>query len=234
MPTESNNNSGSGTKRRLRRLALYAAIATAAALIGTAAYRQYKIDRETAKLLEDFYNGAIIIGEPCDTPVCTSPEFEPALHDSTGSATIVTARRQEEPKYSWSHLETMIRDLSNENYYAAVWKVPDSTSAWVAIYDKGGKTFIRTVNPETDRYGPTTRLKRYDTGQFHVFGDKSRWYRYASRNDLVYEVKGTEKCRYHNFRMIELDTPEPVPEGEEDWENYYQDNVEDFHFFHGS
>ena len=131
--------------------------------------------------------------------------------------------KPEPPKYSWSHLEAMVRELSNENYYSSVWKVDDDTSAWMVIYEKSGRYYILKFNPETDTFGKPTRLRYYEAGQYHVWGDKSRLYKY-DRNELVYEVNGVEKARYFNRRTITLFTPEYVPDGYDDWDEYYEDN----------
>lgn len=141
--------------------------------------------------------------------------------------------KSEPPKYSWSHLETMVRDLSNEGYFASIWKVDDDTSAWMVIYQKGGRHYIRKFNPETDTYGKPTLLRYYETGKYHVWGDKSRWYNYNDGGQLIYEVNGVEKARYINPRTIDLFTPEPVPDGYEDWEDYYYDNEEDLREYYG-
>lgn len=158
-------------------------------------------------------------------------EWQPR-RDSLNALPAVEAPKQEEPKYSWSHLETMVRDLSNENYFSSIWKVEDGTSAWMVIYEKHGRHYIRKFNPETDTYGKSTRLRFYENGKYHVWGDKTRWYKY-DRDELVYEVNGVEKARYTNHRTIDLFTPEPVPDGYEDWEDYYYDNEEDLREYYG-
>ena len=146
---------------------------------------------------------------------------------------IEAARREaEKPRYSWTRLEQMIQDLSNEGYSAVMWKVQDESSAWIVLYEKGGRTYIRKVDPEKDTYGPATRLKEYDLGMWHVWGDKSRWYKYTQKNDLIYEVKGVEKERFVDFHIVDLFTPEPVPGDYEDWEDYYMDNEEDLYFYY--
>lgn len=161
-------------------------------------------------------------------------EMQQKLRDSLNSITISTEPVEEEkPKYTWSRLEIMVQDLTDEGYYASIWKVDDNTSAWMVIYQKKGKYYIRKVNPETDTYGPATRLRLYDIGKYHVYGDKSRWYKYAPHgNDLIYEVKGKERARYINYRSINLYTPEPSPDGYEDWEDYYYDHEEDIYFYY--
>jgi len=140
--------------------------------------------------------------------------------------------KSEPPKYSWSRLETMVRDLTNEGYYASVWKVNDGTSAWIVIYSKKGRYYIRKFNPETDKYGPKKRLRKYENGKYHVYCDKSSWYKYGPENDLIYEVNGVERDRFINFHTIDLFTPEPAPDGYENWEDYYNDNEEDLYFYY--
>lgn len=140
--------------------------------------------------------------------------------------------KPEQPKYTWERLETMVRDLSNEGYYAVVWKVNDGSSAWIVIYEKGGRKYIRRFNPETGKYGPVTRLKQHDLGEFYVYGDKSRWYRYGPKNDLIYEVNGVERERFGNFRLIDLYTPGDGDEDEEG-EDFYYDNEEDMYMYYG-
>lgn len=138
----------------------------------------------------------------------------------------------EQPKYTWDRLETMVRDLSNEGYYAVVWKVNDGSSAWIVIYEKGGRKYIRRFNPETGKYGSVTRLKQHDLGEFYVYGDKSRWYKYGPKNDLIYEVNGMERERFGNFRLIDLYTPGGGDEDEEG-EDFYYDNEEDMYMYYG-
>lgn len=135
-----------------------------------------------------------------------------------------------ERKFSRSRLETMVKELTREGYFADVWEVDNGTSDHVVIYEKGGKTYIRKINPETDKFGPPTRLRKYEEGVYHVYGDKTRWYKRGSgenRYDLIYEVKGVEKARYYGMTSIELDTPIPVPDGYDDWGDYYEDNEEE-------
>lgn len=159
-------------------------------------------------------------------------EVRQRWRDSVAALPKVEPPKPEPPKYSWSHLETMVRDLSNDGYYASIWKVDDGTSTWVVVYEKDGRHYIRKFNPETDKYGKPTRLRYYEVGKYHVWGDKFRWYKY-DRNELIYEVNGVEKERYTNHRTIDLFTREPVPDGYEDWEDYYYDNEEDLREYYG-
>lgn len=138
----------------------------------------------------------------------------------------------EQPKYTWDRLESMVRDLSNEGYYAVVWKVNDGSSAWIVKYKKGGREYIRRFNPETGKYGPVTRLTQHDVGEFYVYGDKSRWYKYGPQNVLIYEVNGVERERFGNFRLIDLYTPGDGDEDEEG-EDFYYDNEEDMYMYYG-
>lgn len=144
----------------------------------------------------------------------------------------LTKPEPEQPKYTWDRLESMVRDLSNEGYYAVVWKVNDGSSAWIVKYKKGGREYIRRFNPETGKYGPVTRLKQHDVGEFSVYGDKSRWYRYGPQNVLIYEVNGEERERFGNFRLIDLYTPGDGDEDEEG-EDFYYDNEEDMYMYYG-
>lgn len=151
---------------------------------------------------------------------------------------VIAMRRQieqppepERPKYTWERLETMVRDLSNEGYYATVWKVDDGSSAWIVKYEKGGREYIRRFNPETGKYGTATRLKKHNIGEFYVYGDKSRWYKYGPRNILIYEVNGVERERFGNFQLIDLYTPDS--EDDEEGEDFYYDNEEDMYLYYG-
>ena len=167
--------------------------------------------------------------------------WEQEIKEARRIDSAIAARRQieermkpepEQPKYTWDRLETMVRDLSNEGYYAVVWKVNDGSSAWIVIYEKGGREYIRRFNPETGKYGPVTRLKQHDLGEFYVYGDKSRWYKYGPKNDLIYEVNGMERERFGNFRLIDLYTPGGGDEDEEG-EDFYYDNEEDMYMYYG-
>lgn len=167
--------------------------------------------------------------------------WEQEIKEARRIDSAIAARRQieermkpepERPKYTWDRLETMVRDLSNEGYYAVVWKVNDGSSAWIVIYEKGGREYIRRFNPETGKYGPVTRLKQHDLGEFYVYGDKSRWYKYGPKNDLIYEVNGVERERFGNFRLIDLYTPGGGDEDEEG-EDFYYDNEEDMYMYYG-
>lgn len=167
--------------------------------------------------------------------------WEQEIKEARRIDSAIAARRQieermkpepERPKYTWDRLESMVRDLSNEGYYAVVWKVNDGSSAWIVIYEKGGREYIRRFNPETGKYGPVTRLKQHDLGEFYVYGDKSRWYKYGPKNDLIYEVNGMERERFGNFRLIDLYTPGGGDEDEEG-EDFYYDNEEDMYMYYG-
>lgn len=137
------------------------------------------------------------------------------------------------PKYSWDELETMVRNLTNENYFASVWHVEENTPKWVVIYTKGGKTYFRHFNAEKKTYGNKIRLIKDETGKFHVSGNKRNRYYYGNGNTLIHEVNGVKKETFFNHRTIDLYTPEPVPDGYEDWEDYYYDNEEDFRYYYG-
>lgn len=137
------------------------------------------------------------------------------------------------PKYTWDEIETMIRNLTDENYFASVWCDEVNTPEWVVIYTKGGKTYFRHFNPEKKTYGNKIRLIKDGLGKFHVSGNKRDRYIYGNGGSLIHEVKGVAKETFFNQRMIDLYTPEPAPDGYEDWEDYYNDNEEDLLFYYG-
>lgn len=140
--------------------------------------------------------------------------------DSIAALPRVEPPKPEEPKYSWSRLETMVQDLSNDGYYASIWKVDDGTSTWIVMYEKRGKQYIRTVNPETDKYGPATRIKKYEAGKYYVYGDKSRWYIMGHFGELIYEVNGVERARYTDHNTINLFTPDFDPDDYDDYDDW--------------
>lgn len=45
------------------------------------------------------------------------------------------------PKYTWDEIETMIRNLTDENYFASVWCDEVNTPEWVVIYSSFGFRF---------------------------------------------------------------------------------------------
>lgn len=137
------------------------------------------------------------------------------------------------PQYSWDELETMIRNLTNEDYFASVWRDEMNTPQWVVIYNKGGNTYFRHFNPEKKTYGSKIRLIKDAIGKFHVSGNKWDRYLYDNGGTLIREVNGVEKERFCNHRMIDLFTPEPIPDGYDDWEDYYYDNEEDLRYYYG-
>ena len=137
------------------------------------------------------------------------------------------------PKYTWDEIETMIRNLTDENYFASVWCDEVNTPEWVVIYTKGGKTYFRHFNPEKKTYGNKIRLIKDGLGKFHVSGNKRDRSIYGNGGSLIHEVKGVAKETFFNQRMIDLYTPEPAPDGYEDWEDYYNDNEEDLLFYYG-
>ena len=150
-------------------------------------------------------------------------------------AALPTAEESEpyKPKYTWDELETMVRNLSNENYFASVWCVEENSPKWVVIYTKGGRTYFRHFNPEKKTYGNKTRLIKERIGEFHASGNKRDRYVHGNGNTLIHEVNGVKKETFFNHRTIDLYTPEPVPDGYEDWEDYYYDNEEDFRYYYG-
>ena len=153
--------------------------------------------------------------------------------DSIAALTKVDEQEPYKPKYTWDELETMVRNLSDEDYYASVWCVEMNTPKWVVLYSKGGKTYFRHFNPEKKTYGTKIRLIKDEIGKFHVSGNKRDRYVYGNGGTLIHEVNGVEKETFFNHRTIDLFTPEPVPDGYDDWEDYYYDNEEDFRYYYG-
>ncbi len=136
------------------------------------------------------------------------------------------------PTWSWNDIENMVRNLTNEDYYASIWIEEYDTPRWVVIYSKGGKTYFRHFNAEKKTYGSKIRLIKDDAGKYHASGNKRDRYDYQG-NQLVHIVNGVEKERFSNHKIIDLFTPEPVPDGYEDWEDYYYDNEEDLRHYYG-
>lgn len=145
------------------------------------------------------------------------------------------AAEQETPKhsYTWSDLEEMVRNLTNEDYYASVWQEEMNTPKWVVLYSKGGKTYFRRFNPEKKTYGAKIRLIMESAGKYHASGNKRDRYYYGNGRILIHEVNGVEKQTFFNHRSIDLYTPTPVPDSYDDWEDYYYDNEEDFRNYYG-
>lgn len=155
--------------------------------------------------------------------------------DSIAALPGVEVEETEPPKptWSWNDIEKMVRDLTNENYYASIWHEEINTPKWVVIYTKGGKEYFRRFNAKSKTYGPKVRLIKDDTAKFHVSGNTRDKYYYDRGGRLVHEVNGVVKETFDNHHTIDLFTPEPVPDGYEDWEDYYYDNEEDLYFYHG-
>lgn len=149
------------------------------------------------------------------------------------SLAALTEAEPPKPTWSWNDIEEMVRNLTDEDYYASIWCEEYDTPRWVVIYSKGGRTYFRRFNAETKKYGPKVRLIKESDGRFHASGNKRDKYYYGGGSQLVHEVNGVEKERFYNHRSIDLFTPEPVPDGYEDWEDYYYDNVEDLYFYYG-
>lgn len=135
-------------------------------------------------------------------------------------------------KWTWYDIENMVRNLTSEDYYASIWIEEYDTPRWVVIYSKGGKTYFRHFNAEKKTYGSKIRLIKDDAGKYHASGNKRDRYDYQG-NQLVHIVNGVEKERFSNHKLIDLYTPEPVPDGYEDWEDYYYDNEEDLRNYYG-
>lgn len=153
--------------------------------------------------------------------------------DSIAALPGVEETEPPKPTWSWNDIEKMVRDLTNENYYASIWHEEINTPKWVVIYTKGGKEYFRRFNAKSKTYGPKVRLIKDDTGKFHVSGNTRDKYYYDRGGRLVHEVNGIVKETFDNHHTIDLFTPEPVPDGYEDWEDYYYDNEEDLYFYHG-
>lgn len=154
-------------------------------------------------------------------------------HDSIATLPKIEEPAPYTPKYTWDELETMVRSLTNEDYYASVWCVEMNTPKWVVLYRKGGKTYFRHFNPEKKTYGTKVRLIMEEIGKFHSSGNKRDRYYYGNGGTLIHEVNGVQKETFFNHRTIDLFTPEPVPDGYDDWEDYYYDNEEDFRYYYG-
>lgn len=157
------------------------------------------------------------------------------LQQHESSVTLLENKEEElyQPQYSWDELETMVRNLTNEDYYASVWCAEINSPKWVVIYSKDGKTYFRHFNPEKKTYGNKIRLIKDEIGKFHASGNKRDRYYYGNRGVLIHEVNGVEKERFFNHRTIDLFTPEPMQDGYDDWEDYYYDNEEDFRDYYG-
>lgn len=137
-----------------------------------------------------------------------------------------------EPRWTWSDIEDMVRNLTDENYYASIWIVEYDMPNWVVIYTKSGKIYFRHFNAEKKTYGAKIHLIDDGTGKYHVLGNKRNRYVYQN-NDLVHEINGVEKERFYGHTSIDLFTPEDAPDGYDSWEDYYYDNEEDFRTYYG-
>lgn len=153
--------------------------------------------------------------------------------DSIAALPKVEEPQPPKPEYTWDELEKMVRDLTNEEYYASVWRISPDKPEWVVIYHKGGNIYFRHFNPAKKTYGAKVRLKMESVGKYYAAGNKRDRYVYGNGGTLIHEVNGVEKESFYNRKSIDLYTPEPVPDGYDDWEDYYYDNEEDFLYYYG-
>lgn len=154
-----------------------------------------------------------------------APRLQPAL--SPGSQDSIVASPGPEHNRSWNDVEQMVRNLTDEDYYASIWSEEEGTPRWVVIYSKGGKRYFRHFDAEKKTYGATVRLLSDNSGDYHASGNKrDRYIRLG--NQLIHEVNGVEKERFSNRHTIDLFTPDP----ESDYEDWEDDEEED-HFYYG-